>query len=1344
MAEPRRVAFISLSPVRRREAEYPGAEREPEYPREPPRLEPQPYREPARAEPPAPREPAPRSDAQPPPREKPFPQREVSRAEPPMSLQREPPRPEPPPPPLPQLPLQPPPPRESASRAEQPPPPRETVRLELVLKDPTDESCVEFSYPELLLCGEQRKIVYSEDPFNDEHREKQEVEMLAKKFEMKYGGKPRKHRKDRLQDLIDIGFGYDETDPFIDNSEAYDELVPASLTTKYGGFYINTGTLQFRQASDTEEEDITDNQKHKPPKVPKIKEDDIEMKKRKRKEEGEKEKKPRKKVPKQLGVVALNSHKSEKKKKRYKDSLSLAAMIRKFQKEKDALKTESNPKVPLTLSTSSLTKPLCAATALGNDVPELNLNSTDPELPIFVSTNEHELFQEAENALEILDDFDFDRLLDAASDGSPLSESGGENGNTTQPTFTSQVMPKVVPTLPEGLPVLLEKRIEDLRVAAKLFDEEGRKKFFTQDMNNILLDIELQLQELGPVIRSGVYSHLEAFVPCNKETLVKRLKKLHLNVQDDRLREPLQKLKLAVSNVMPEQLFKYQEDCQARSQAKCAKLQTDEEREKNGSEEDDDEKPGKRVIGPRKKFHWDDTIRTLLCNLVEIKLGCYELEPNKSQSAEDYLKSFMETEVKPLWPKGWMQARMLFKESRSVHNHLTSAPAKKKVIPAPKPKVKECSPKKDQKAPASLVASVSGPSTSSSTSVVASASSSSTPAQETICLDDSLDEDLSYHSPSLDLVSEALAVINNGNKGPTVGPRINMPTTKPRPGLREEKLASIMSKLPLTTPKKLDSTQTAHSSSLIAGHTGPVPKKPQDLAHTGISSGLIAGSSIQNPKVSLEPLPARLLQQGLQRSSQIHASSSSQTHVSSSQAQVAASSHALGTSEAQEASSLTQVTKVHQHSAVQQNYVSPLQATISKSHTNPVVKLSNNPQLTCSSPLIKTSDKPLIYRLPLSTPSPGNGSQGSHPLVSRTAPSTTTSSNYLAKAMVSQISTQGFKSPFSMAASPKLAASPKPATSPKPLPSPKPSASPKPSLSAKPSVSTKLISKSNPTPKPTVSPSSSSPSALVAQSCHSTSNNPVHKQPSGVNISRQSPTLNLLPSNRTSGLPSTKNLQAPSKLTNSSSTGTVGKNSLSGIAMNVPASRGSNLNSSGTNRTSLSGGTGSGTQGATKPLSTPHRPSSASGSSVVTASVQSTAGASLLANASPLTLMTSPLSVTNQNVTPFGMLGGLVPVTMPFQFPLELLGFGTDTAGVTATSGSTSAAFHHSLTQNLLKGLQPGAQHTATLSHSALPTHLQQTFNVSPETPKAENKTVGAKFLYILKEGDDTSPERPC
>lgn len=39
------------------------------------------------------------------------------------------------------------------------------------------------------------------------------------------------------------------------------------------------------------------------------------------------------------------------------------------------------------------------------------------------------------------------------------------------------------------------------------------------------------------------------------------------------------------------------------------KRQQSEEGDKNGSEDEDEDKPGKRVMGPRKKFVWDDKLR---------------------------------------------------------------------------------------------------------------------------------------------------------------------------------------------------------------------------------------------------------------------------------------------------------------------------------------------------------------------------------------------------------------------------------------------------------------------------------------------------------------------------------------------------------------------------------------------------------------------------------------------------------------------------------------------------------------------------------------------------------------
>ncbi|KAM7386328.1 hypothetical protein PAMA_009112 [Pampus argenteus] len=679
-----------------------------------------------------------------------------------------------------------------------------TVRLSLSLSEPSERGSAEFSYSELVNSTlSQVKHAGStvpkglpppldpNDPFADDERERREVEEMAKKFENKYGGSSKKKKKDRMQDLIDIGYGYDETDPFIDNSEAYDELVPASLTTKHGGFYINTGTLQFRAASDSEGEGASAENNH----FKKMMKDGEErvIKKRRKKQDGGilEDKKPRKnKVPKP-GVSALNVHRPEKKKRKklMKDSLHLANMLRRFTREKEEMRKRNiaaaglprpNAKVP---SANNALLNTHSKAAGGNDCSITDLTS-DPAVMSLLGSANNDILQ------DMMGDLDFG-MLDSPQPSSPAQ---GENGSFGMGhkagggrVSQGNVMPP--PPLPNGLPGPLTKRIEDLRAASRLFDEEGRKKFFTLDMNNILLDIELQVQEQPTEVRSAVYCHLEAFVPCNKEALLKRLKKLSLNIQDDRLRTPLLKLKLAVCSVMPEQIARYNMDCIA----KVAKQQS-EEGEKNGSEDDDEEKPGKRVMGPRKKFVWDDKLRSLLCNLVRVKLSCYELEGKNSLSLEDYLKAFMETEVKPLWPKGWMQARMLFKESIMAHGHLTGYTAKKKMVTTPKAKPKEAV--WVQRPPPSAGA------TPSPAAPVAKRPPQSP--SEPICLD-SLDEDLT--APSLDSISQALAILGNAAKGLAQG------DSPPSPdGSKTATTPSSLHLSPLIQQQKKNSVSTPSSN----------------------------------------------------------------------------------------------------------------------------------------------------------------------------------------------------------------------------------------------------------------------------------------------------------------------------------------------------------------------------------------------------------------------------------------------------------------------------------------------------------------------------------------------------
>ncbi|XP_026113097.1 ubinuclein-2-like isoform X3 [Carassius auratus] len=1076
-----------------------------------------------------------------------------------------------------------------------------TVRLNLCLSEPNEQCSAEFNYSELIQSQQAKKnppdtksSLDPNDPFNDDERERREVEALAKKFESKY----------------------------------YDELVPASLTTKLGGFYINTGTLQFRAASDSEGEDGGKEEKSR------MRDGEEPLIKRRKKKDATsiEEKKPRKNKVAKQGVSGLSLHRPEKKKRKklMKDSLCLAAMLRRFTREKEEMRkldaSASHPGPGLTNTPNSnnlLHNSHLQINTNNNDLSLADLTADPAMMSLFSSANESEL-------QDLMCDLDFS-FLDAGPQMPPSARENGQVGlgsslghkigggglNRGQGGLLS------FPPLPDGLPAPLIKRIEDLRAASRQFDQEGRKKFFTLDMNNILLDIELQVQEQPANIRSEVYSHLEAFVPCNKEALLKRLKKLSLNIQDDRLRTPLLKLKLAVCSVMPEQISRYNMDCMAKAAAK----QQIEDGEKNGSEDDDEEKPGKRVMGPRKKFIWDDKLRTLLCNLVRVKLSCYELE-QCSLSVEDYLKAFMENEVKPLWPKGWMQTRMLFKESRAVHGHLTGL-GKKRIVPTPKAaKMMDVS---WTQRPAPGVGS-----TSASPALPAPACRPPSSPSELICLSDSLDEDLAANS--LDSISQALALLSNAAKGLT--PNNGVPTSSSP-----------------SVPRS--SSGVSHYSSPLSHSTLPAKMESSGISKANMST-LTTSPSLSSPLASSPSSSMRGKNFGmLKNGGPVQRPLGTPTHRAG----------ISGMSTAQSAKPRPPPT------------ASPLLPPQQRSFGAMGVKLVQTPPpvgqtKNCANKSTTVGGGPVVSQQPRlnthpSQMNPKSPQQSPPPATS--SPSSLLSMPHNQSNFITPMQATLTKSSHS-SSSPVIKLTPRP-----PAPTPPPSSSPS-SSSSSPSLTH---------PRPQMIPSSHqyNPKSPTFRPQFTTQGTAVVRSGSGqASYSFAGGHKSSSPS--TGGANTTSTAPMATSLS-------VGCQDGSPSPSAVPANH--------SQRQRPVGGTSQSAKSTTSRASVMSLPSPPVSSHL--SHVSSASGSNLLGSVPP----SLPLG--------FGMLGGLVPVSLPFQFP-SLLNFNPAGPGVPGCSNMGASAATNSgytLAQNLFKSLQPGSQ-------VALPPHLQLAFSDANQSQGGDTK----------------------
>lgn len=205
-----------------------------------------------------------------------------------------------------------------------------------------------------------------------------------------------------------------------------------------------------------------------------------------------------------------------------KDSIHLANMLRRFTREKEDMHkknlVEGGLSHPATrIPNANVLQSAHPKAASSNNSTIIDLTA-DPAIMSLLGSSNNDLLQ------DMMGNLDFG-MLDSSQPPSPAL---GENDSfdirpktgISRVTQGTMVMP---PHLPSCLPKPLMKRIEDLRTvcththqivynldlhvnlmtmlklvlkmtfemsvqASRQFDEEGRKKFFTLDMNNILLE----------------------------------------------------------------------------------------------------------------------------------------------------------------------------------------------------------------------------------------------------------------------------------------------------------------------------------------------------------------------------------------------------------------------------------------------------------------------------------------------------------------------------------------------------------------------------------------------------------------------------------------------------------------------------------------------------------------------------------------------------------------------------------------------------------------------------------------------------------------------------------------
>lgn len=540
------------------------------------------------------------------------------------------------------------------------------------------------------------------------HANDDEVARIARELERKYGnayaGK-NCGKNSAGAACYDKGTGYDESDSFIDNTDAYDESVPVEIETDRGGFYINSGSLVFKPLANFERPDDA-------LRIPKARKRTLSTSSE---SDGEHSN----------GAAGGAGDRADAADGATAAASSAAASARNGPSDKRAKllvdgkvvttgKPAARAKEAGEPAADNGSKKLAAAGAIKTisvkDMLRAKRDSMRKELidggVIDSSADDDEASESAGGSDDSSDeedddggggggggDEDDDDNDDDDEDGDEEEEDGADdaggtvdmetNGNAdgaastvaNRPTHLRRPSAAGDPSdaagrangsdirLPADLPAELLSNIVRLRDAgakmAKAMAAAGAPaasgpgkcgSLFDAANTELLYRIDTAARAVGGTVRNTIYNYLEHYLPCTKQTLQMRAKKCRLQREEAKTHKIVRQLRAAVEATMPQVMAAYEVECKRISDLRADAVRAD-NREQLAA-----------LKAPKRRFVWTEATRALNAELFAQRRQSYHVIKPRKETLDEFVHKYVREFVVGVWPDGFMRMEELVRE----------------------------------------------------------------------------------------------------------------------------------------------------------------------------------------------------------------------------------------------------------------------------------------------------------------------------------------------------------------------------------------------------------------------------------------------------------------------------------------------------------------------------------------------------------------------------------------------------------------------------------------------------------------------------------------------------------